>query len=322
MRSDQRSDRRPREGGDEEEDVAAGRREPRQVRAHELAETAGNRRGRPGAGGASDSSRPISSAKNGLPPVISHSCVSCGGESSSPRRCLRIWNSTAGASGPTDSRSTMSDASPRSSSRAVPANGEKRADALVREPAEREEERPGGRPIEPLEVVDCDDDRSVGRERLEDVEHRQPDLRAAPRRPHVRTLDQQRRFERAAAERVERRQHVGRHRAQQLADPGEGEDGLGLDRTVREHARSRAPARAASPACQSAVLPMPASPESTSTDGAAAARSRKSSSDRISLSRPLSPLSAIIRRHSPAGAGQSTGVSSFPAADAGVRSLS
>ena len=51
--------------------------------------------------------------------------------------------------------------------------------------------------------------------------------------------------------------------------------------------RALAPSR---PACQSSVLPMPGSPESTSTEGAAAARSRKSSSDRTSLSRPLSSV--------------------------------
>ena len=62
------------------------------------------------------SSRPISSAKNGLPPVISHSWVSCGRESSSPRSSLRMPNSGLAPSGPTARRSAAPEASPRSSS--------------------------------------------------------------------------------------------------------------------------------------------------------------------------------------------------------------
>jgi hypothetical protein len=52
-----------------------------------------------------------------------------------------------------------------------------------------------------------------------------------------------------------------------------------------------------SPACQSAVFPIPGTPESTNTAGAASARARKSSIDRLSASRPLS-LPDVIRAHS------------------------
>jgi hypothetical protein len=109
---------------------------------------------------------------------------------------------------------------------------------LVREPPEHEEERLRGRSIEPVEVVDCDEDRRVGRERLEDVEDGEADCARVHVTVAAGSFEQERSFERASAGFVERLQHVGHHRAQQLADPCEGEDGFGLDRAVREHLRS------------------------------------------------------------------------------------
>jgi hypothetical protein len=92
-----------------------------------------------------------------------------------------------------------------------------------------------------LEVVDCHEDRCVGRECPEDVENREPDRARLYGTVAAGSFDQERRFERASAEFVQRRQHVGCHRAQQLADSGEGKDGFGLDRAVREDARSADP---------------------------------------------------------------------------------
>ena len=92
-----------------------------------------------------------------------------------------------------------------------------------------------------MEVIDCDEDRGVGRERLEDVEDREPDCARLHGTVAAGSFDQERSFERASAGFVERRQHVGCDRAQQLADLCEGEGGFGVDRAVREHTRSACP---------------------------------------------------------------------------------
>ncbi len=123
---------------------------------------------------------------------------------------------------------------------------------------------------------------------LEDVEDREPDCAWLHGTVAAGSVDHERRSERASAEFIQRRQHLG------------CPTGSAARRSLRKKGRLRPrprgaqgprvpPARAScSAACQSSVLPIPASPESTSTEGAASARARKSSSARSSFSRPLS----------------------------------
>jgi hypothetical protein len=66
-----------------------------------------------------------------------------------------------------------------------------------------------------------------------------------------------------------------------------------------------------SPACQGAAFPIPGAPESTSIAGAASARARKSSIDRVSASRPPS-LPHMVRAHPERTSGENSGISTFP----------
>ena len=79
---------------------------------------------------------------------------------------------------------------------------------------------------------------------------------------------------------------------------------LGWLRVLSARARS-------SPACQGAAFPIPGAPESTSIAGAASARARKSSIDRVSASRPPS-LPHMVRAHPERTSGENSGISTFP----------
>ena len=283
VRGDQGLDRRPRERGGEEQHVAADRWQPSEAGADDLvARLPGTGSGRPGAGGASaelaaDLQREERVASGHLAQLRQ-----LRRESSTPRRCLRIWNSAADASGPTESRVGGAGREPALELARFSANGEQRADALVTQPTEREQERPRRRSIEPLEVVDRDEDRRVRCERREDCRGRRGRPRAA--RQHCRRrilrsaapLSSARR--RSVAQR--RQQLVGHDRAEQLGDPGEGEDSLGLDRAVREDAAA-ACARALESRLPERRLADPRLPREHERGGRATARSRKSSIDRV-----------------------------------------
>jgi hypothetical protein len=97
-------------------------------------------------------------------------------------------------------------------------------------------------------------------------------------------------------------QEIGGGRGTRALDVGCGV--LGWLQVLSARARS-------SPSCQSAVFPIPGAPDSTSIAGAATARARKSSIDRVSASRPLS-LPDMVRVHSERTPGETAGISTFP----------
>ena len=86
--------------------------------------------------------------------------------------------------------------------------------------------------------------------------------------------EQQRDLERAPARRRERGRHLVEHRREQLREPGERERGLGLDAPADQHAAERSRA-SSTPASQRIVLPIPASPESTSAPGPSSTREER-----------------------------------------------
>ena len=118
--------------------------------------------------------------------------------------------------------------------RRLAAAGEEDPDRLAVEPPQRERERIRRRGIEPLDVVDREQQRAAGGQRDERVVH--PDReRARICRDVALGIEQQRRLERPTPWRREHRQHFGGGFPEQVAEPGVRESLLGLGRPRGEH---------------------------------------------------------------------------------------
>ena len=130
----------------------------------------GTRSAWPGAGRVfvRTSSRPSSSAKNGLPAVASCTRASSGRVSSSPSRSSsRRWSAPR-LSGPSESRSSRSSGKERSSSSGAADLGRlpqrrQQADRLLAQAPQRDLQHAGRGRVEPLHVVERDEHRAVAR---------------------------------------------------------------------------------------------------------------------------------------------------------------
>jgi hypothetical protein len=116
------------------------------------------------------------------------------------------------------------------------APGEEECDRFALEPAGGEGKRVGGRRIEPLDVVDCDQQRPAGCQRAERVQEADRD-RVHLRRRIRRLGPQQRRFERAQLGNRQHRQLVCVDSVEQVDQSCEGELCLSPARPRREHAQ-------------------------------------------------------------------------------------
>ena len=161
---------------------------------------------------------------------------------------------------------------------------EQERDRLAGEPAGGERERLGRRRVEPLDVVDRDDDRAVGGDRAQQVQEperdraRRPAARARARRAAARSPAPSVAGPAALPARARRRRRKVDSARRTSAAPRR--------RSAAPSVRaSRAPARASTPASQSVVLPIPGPPASTSARGATS-DSTKPRTASSSVSRP------------------------------------
>ena len=233
----------------------------------------GTRSAWPGAGRVPvrTSSRPSSSAKNGLPAVASCTRASSGRVSSSPSRSSsRLWSAPR-LSGPSASRSSRSSGNERSSSNGVVELGAQPQGRQQRRPARRAGAgaRSGARRRRPGRATArrrARRGRALLGQRPQHVEHGEPD-RVRIGGVLARLGEQQRDLERPPARRHERGADLVEHVAEQL---GERRRRRATPRPRlrgrSEHGRTLRRA-SSTPASQRIVLPIPASPERTSAPG-------------------------------------------------------
>ena len=162
-------------------------------------------------------SRPSSSAKNGLPAVASCTRASSGRVSSSPSRSRADRCSAPTLSGPSENRPSRSRGKERSNWERGAMSGpcaERRqhADRLLAQAPERDLEHAGGGRIEPLDVVEADEDRARARRGRAARRGRQARSRAHPELL-AGLGEQQRDLERMPARRREREAPSRRGRA-------------------------------------------------------------------------------------------------------------
>ncbi len=258
----------------------------------------GTRRGRPEAGLVVARSRPSSSAKKAFPPVTSRSCTSSGRDSSSPSRPLSSLKSAPRLSGPTESRSTAPSGSQRSTSTRTLLGGR----AVARKPT--------GSPRSRRSAIwsTTAEDRS-NHWRSSTATTTAPDAASARRlsrtaSPIARGSGASRpgSAKRSATWSARRRGAVSEGRTSSTTPASRSESprndsaaSVSAARTESTLAR-RSRARS-TPICHSAVLPIPASPKSTSAEGACSDRLRKASIEASSSSRPMNSAD-MAPRHS------------------------
>ena len=185
---------RPRDGGelrepwvgrqrDGEQEPTDRRREPRDPRAEELLHRVGQRQVVAVSSGAPSASvRPTSSANSGFPSVVSAIRRTSFRGRSRPRRSARTRREGAHAQ-----RLDLQPRTRRPERRverrlALRACREKEAHGDAVEPPRRVGERVGGRAVEPLDVVDRDEEGLSGGERAERAQEADRDRRALGRR--------------------------------------------------------------------------------------------------------------------------------------------
>ena len=117
--------------------------------------------------------------------------------------------------------------------RSQPQSGQEH-DRLVSETPERDLERARRRWVEPLDIVEGDEDRRLLGQGTKNVQHRKPDCVRIGRRL-AGLHEQQRHLERPPPGRRERRPDLAEHVAEQFRETGERERGLGLDSPAGQH---------------------------------------------------------------------------------------
>ena len=117
------------------------------------------------------------------------------------------------------------------------APGEQQEHACSGEPSERERERARRRGIEPLKIVDRDENGPVVGEQLQRAPSRDPEC-ARIHRICGRLFEEKRHLERAPPGRRQRGQDVVEDVLEEIAEPDVGEAALGLGRSRREDAQS------------------------------------------------------------------------------------
>ena len=192
----------------------------------------------------SASARPTSSAKNGFPPTASCTRTSTGrGRLSDSRPHRSRWIAPT-ESGVTGSRRNSGEGAVELERRLdrPPAHRRQDTDRLGLQPPEHEAEDLRRARIDPLRVVDRDEQRPLLDEDPDDREQRRCEQPRLRRRP-VRLADQERDLERTPLDRHELRQRLVQHRREQVADGREGRSQLGMGRARRENPEPRSRAR-------------------------------------------------------------------------------
>ena len=233
------------------------------------------------------SARPISSAKNGFPPA-----ASCTRDEYRPRQVERQPAPQEPVDRPDRERRDRKPPEPgegaveleRRLDRA-PAHRRQHTHRLGLQPPEHEAEDLRRACIDPLRVVDRDEQRPILDEDPHDGQQRRGEQPCLRRRP-VGLADQERDLQRTALDRHESRQRLVQHRREQVADGREGRAQLGMGRARGEDAHSSRSRARRAPSCQSAVLPIPASPSNSNADPPAGTASRNSPSTTSSLRLP------------------------------------
>ena len=178
-----------------------------------------------------DASRDLS-AKKGLPPDAACSCPSVARLSWTSARSRSSRSSVSMFNGPTAScsnRSSGSASSVRAGAIRLPPPGDEQADRRLSEPTGDELERTRRRRVEPLDVVDGQENRSGLGQRAHDAEEAQRDG-ARLRRGAFGLPPEQRNLERVPLRFGEPRHRFGRDVLQQVAERGERELRLRIDR--------------------------------------------------------------------------------------------
>ena len=180
---------------------------------------------------------------------------------------------------------------------AAGAPSEEQADRLGSQPPPRELECPSGGGVEPLDVIDGDENRALARQAAEQPQERDPE-RPIVGGARARRLEQQRDPQRLRLRARELADRVLRRPVQEVAEPGEVELRLGLGGPRLEHHAGRAaappPRRPATAwSCRSRPLPRassaagPADPCSTNAASSASSRSRPTTSDAVRAAMPI-----------------------------------
>ena len=115
-----------------------------------------------------------------------------------------------------------------------------RGDRLVAQAAEGDLEHGRRGRVEPLDIVERDDHRTVLCERAQDVEQSDSD-QARIRRSLAGLGEQECHLERAQSHRSQRRRYLAEHIGEQVGETGIGERSLGLDAPAGEHVLEASP---------------------------------------------------------------------------------
>ena len=157
--------------------------------------------------------------------------------------------------------------------------------------------------VEPLHVVDRDDERTTVAQHPQDA-HDRCRHDAGIDRLGARLLQQQHHRQRPALRRRKHRKHIRRRLSDEVTKPGERHPGVDLGRSRADHPPA---GRCATPIASdhTSVLPIPAAPDSTRPAGPCATRARNLRVAATSASRPCSAdlsrtSTTSPRRESPA----------------------
>ena len=225
-------------------------------------------------------------ARKGFPPDVSTRRRRSGRGKAVPSRSWRSRWSAPRASGPRGIEAKRSRGNARSRSRNASRRGPLRneeSNALIRETPGREAEDAFARCVEPLEIVDGDEDRARVRARAMRQGMQRPRPGAPARGPRPRRPTARPRAPDAAEEAAA---HVRPPETdREISDAGERKLCLGLSGTGDEEPK-RAFTASPTPASQRVVLPIPASPVRTIPAGPCPSATDERREDRLYLLLP------------------------------------
>ena len=213
----------------------------------------------------------------------------------SPERSRRSSSSASRPRSARRSKRPSGTARSRASGTSGPAAapGAEDADPLVLEAPHGERERVLGGRIEPVDVIDREQDRLLRGEAAQQPEQAQAD-RALERLGALGLGAQQRDLERAALRRRQVRHGRLGHVGEQVAERGVGELRLALDRPAAQDPQPVARRRTPGPDSRAPSCRCPISPSSRSAAGPEPIAPRNSSTRASSASRPMSAVCATF----------------------------
>ena len=244
------------------------------------------------------SSRPSSSAKNGLPAVASCTRASSGRVSSSPSRSSSRLCTAPRLSGPSESRSSRllgTSARARTGSEVGASRRSRAARPALAQAPERDLEHAGGGRVEPLDVVEGDEDRAALGESTQDVEHGQPD-RVRIGSHLARLGEQQRDLERPPPRRRERGRRPRRATSPRRSDSPANDERRPPPRCRGRSGRGRdAPRPPRRPPPRGSSCRCPPRRRARAPSGRSSTRPETPRSQPSSSSRPMTAVAACAR---------------------------